>query len=119
MATAAAERDYFLSSHRLASGEIREVEVHSGPIEVGGQALLLSTIHDVSGRRKLDETLLMHAQAVGASMDGIAILDGQERFAYVNAAHAGIYGFSKAEDLLGESWRILYSPAEREQVWPT
>jgi diguanylate cyclase (GGDEF)-like protein/PAS domain S-box-containing protein len=117
MATAAAEkRTYFLFQHRLASGEIREVEVRSGPIEIGGKALLLSTIHDVSGRRKVDNNLLMHAQAVGASMDGIAILDGLETFAYVNAAHARIYGYSRADDLLGKSWRALYSAGERERV---
>jgi diguanylate cyclase (GGDEF)-like protein/PAS domain S-box-containing protein len=117
MAAAAAEkRNSFLFQHRLASGETRDVEVHSGPIEIWGKTLLLSTIHDVSGRKRLDETLLMHVQAVSASMDGIAILDGQEKFAYVNAAHARIYGFTRPEDLVGKSWRLLYSPAERERV---
>ncbi len=117
VAQAAAEkRSTFLFPHRLASGEIREVEVRSGPIESAGKTLLLSTIHDVSGRRRPDDTLYMHAQAVGASMDGIAILDDLEKFAYVNAAHARIYGFSRPEELLGRSWRVLYAPAERERV---
>jgi diguanylate cyclase (GGDEF)-like protein/PAS domain S-box-containing protein len=117
MAQAATEkRSAFLFPHRLASGEICDVEVRSGPIKVEGKTLLLSTIHDVSGRRRPDDTLLMHAQAVGASMDGIAILDGAEKFAYINAAHARIYGFPRAEDLLGKSWRVLYAPAERERV---
>ena len=117
MATAAAEkRGSFLFPHRLASGEVREVEVNSGPIEIEGKTFLLSTVHDVSDRRRVDDTLLMHAQAVGASMDGIAILDGQEKFAYANPAHARIYGFARPEDLLGKSWRVLYPAAERERV---
>jgi diguanylate cyclase (GGDEF)-like protein/PAS domain S-box-containing protein len=117
LAQAASEkRNTFLFSHRLASGEICEVEVRSGPIESGGKTLLLSTIHEVTGRHRPDDTVYMHAQAVGASMDGIAILDGHEKFAYVNAAHARIYGFSRPEELLGKSWRVLYAPAERERV---
>ena len=79
----AGKRGSFLFQHRLASGELREVEVHSGPIVIAGKTLLLSTIHDASSRRRLDNAQLMHAQAVGASMDGIAILDGLEKFAYV------------------------------------
>jgi diguanylate cyclase (GGDEF)-like protein/PAS domain S-box-containing protein len=112
----AEKRSVFLFPHRLASGETCDVEVRSGPIQLGGKTLLLSTIHDVSGRRRPDNALLMHAQALGASMDGIAILDGAENFAYVNAAHARIYGFPRAEELLGRSWRVLYAPAERERV---
>jgi diguanylate cyclase (GGDEF)-like protein/PAS domain S-box-containing protein len=117
MASAVAgKRGSFLFQHRLASGELREVEVRSGPIVIAGKTLLLSTIHDASSRRRLDGTQLMHAQAVGASMDGIAILDGEEKFAYVNPAHARIYGFAKTDDLLGKSWRVLYAPPERERV---
>ncbi|MRR52193.1 MAG: PAS domain S-box protein, partial [Rhodocyclaceae bacterium] len=42
------QRRYFNFVHRLASGELREVEVYSGPITEGGKKLLLSVIHDVT-----------------------------------------------------------------------
>jgi PAS domain S-box-containing protein len=57
MASALAlERNYFNFSHRLASGEIREVEVRSLPIEVQGQKLLYSIIHDVTERRRAEQS---------------------------------------------------------------
>ncbi len=49
--------DYFSVPHRLASGEIREVEVYSVPIEVNGRALLYSIIHDITRRKQAEEAL--------------------------------------------------------------
>lgn len=40
----------FLSRHRLASGAVRDVEIYSGSILVGGRPVLYSIIHDIGGR---------------------------------------------------------------------
>ena len=47
----------FLFRHRLANGEIRDVEVYSGPIIIDGKQLLYSIIHDISERRLAEEEL--------------------------------------------------------------
>ncbi|GIV95801.1 MAG: hypothetical protein KatS3mg057_0458 [Herpetosiphonaceae bacterium] len=58
LARAAAEqRVYFQFRHRLASGEIREVEVHSSPIDFQGRRLLFSIIHDMTERKRAEEAL--------------------------------------------------------------
>ncbi len=49
------ERNYFVFLHRLASGEMRTVEVHSSPIEVAGHTLLFSIIHDITERKKAEQ----------------------------------------------------------------
>jgi PAS domain S-box-containing protein len=41
--------------HRLADGEIRDVEVYSGEVTVGGHRLLHSIIHDVTDRKQAEE----------------------------------------------------------------
>jgi len=51
------ERNYFIFPHRLASGEVRTVEVHSSPVEVGGRTLLFSIVHDISDRMVAEEAL--------------------------------------------------------------
>jgi PAS domain S-box-containing protein len=51
------ERNYFLFPHRLASGEVRDVEVHTTPIETDGRPLLLSIVHDITERTQLEVTL--------------------------------------------------------------
>ena len=49
---------YATFPHRLASGEIRTVEVHSSPVEVKGRRLLFLIIHDVSERKLLEKQIL-------------------------------------------------------------
>ena len=50
-------RDHFFFKHRLADGTIRDVEVFSGPIQLKGETMLYSIIHDVTGRRRAEEAL--------------------------------------------------------------
>ncbi len=43
-------RNYFNFKHQLASGEIKDVEVFSGPITIGDKTVLYSIINDISER---------------------------------------------------------------------
>jgi PAS domain S-box-containing protein len=52
------DRSYFSFPHRLASGEVRTVEVHSSPIRDDGRLLLFSIIHDVTERKLLEQQIL-------------------------------------------------------------
>jgi PAS domain S-box-containing protein len=44
------QQNHFLFKHRLASGEIRDVDVYSGTYDVSGKKILYSIIHDVTDR---------------------------------------------------------------------
>lgn len=48
------ERKYFTFKHRLASGEVRDVEVYCGPLELRGRSLLSSVIHDITQRKQVE-----------------------------------------------------------------
>lgn len=50
-------RNYFLFRHRVGTGEIRDVEVHSSAIRINGQQLLFSIVHDVTERKRAEEAL--------------------------------------------------------------
>ena len=50
----------FQFHHRLASGEIRDVEVHITPIERNGKSLLFSIVNDVTARRRAERELDLH-----------------------------------------------------------
>jgi PAS domain S-box-containing protein len=53
----AGEESHFFFQHRLAHGEVREVEVYSSPLKVRGRTLLYSIIHDNTARKEAEETL--------------------------------------------------------------
>lgn len=50
-------RNYFIFPHRLASGEVRTVEVHSTPAQIYDRQYLFSIIHDISDRVRLETEL--------------------------------------------------------------
>jgi diguanylate cyclase (GGDEF)-like protein/PAS domain S-box-containing protein len=69
----------FQFRHRLASGELREVEVHTGPVEVAGSTLLYSVIYDVTERRRAEAQAgralsLLHS-TLESTTDGILAID--------------------------------------------
>ncbi len=45
------QQKHFIFRHRLSSGEIKDVEVFSGPITKDGEEVLYSIIHDISERK--------------------------------------------------------------------
>ena len=106
----------FLFRHRLASGEVRDVEVHSGPVNVDGRVLLYSIVHDVTERIRAEQALRHQIAAFRAATDGMAILDAGGRHVFINEAHARIYGYEHPGELIGRSWKVLYSGAELEHL---
>ena len=52
-AAANAKRNYFIFKHRLADGEIRNVEVFSYPVIYGGHDVLFSIVHDITTKTLL------------------------------------------------------------------
>ncbi len=51
------KRNYFLFRHKLADGQIRDVEVYSSPVIVNSQQLLYSIAHDITERKKAESEL--------------------------------------------------------------
>lgn len=51
-------RKQFFFKHKLSNGEIRSVEVYSGPIVIDNKQLLYSIVHDVTEQRKAEEEII-------------------------------------------------------------
>lgn len=52
--------DHFIFRQRLASGELRDVQVHATPIQVDRRELLYSIIHDITTRVQAEKELEKH-----------------------------------------------------------
>jgi len=103
-------RDYFLVKHRLASGEIRDVEIYSGPLTTGGRPLLLSIIHDVTERQRAEEKLRESEERYRTLFDdavlGIYRTTPEGKILMVNPALCKMLGYSSPEELLKRNLEV-------------
>jgi PAS domain S-box-containing protein len=66
----------------------------------------------------LDRESLLEKQhvAIANSMDGIALLDAEGKYYYLNDVHLKMFGYEKQEELLGKTWTFIYGPEEIERI---
>ena len=72
-------------------------------------------VQDISARKRAEEVMRTQSAAFKASMDGIAILNQDGEFTYMNDAHALLYGYRTAEEMIGQHWKNFYGRAEYER----
>ena len=114
------QRTYFIFPHRLASGETRQVEVYSGPVELQGRQFLYSIVHDITERQLAEAALRAseerYRQLVG-SIEGI-VWEADARttqFRYVSPQAERILGYP-IERWLNEAtfWADHIHPDDRD-----
>lgn len=94
-------RNHFLFRHRLASGEVRDVEVHSGPVFYHGRSLLYSIVHDVTHRLEAERQKEKLSNALDQSGSSVMLSDADHKIEYVNWQFCRITGFAP-EDVIGQ-----------------
>lgn len=98
---AAGQAKCFQFRHRLANGEIREVEVYNGRLRMGDRELLYSIVHDITSRVQA-ESALADAYALNqAVMDhapiGMMVCSSDGRILRANQSTAKLVGGEMAQ----------------------
>lgn len=106
-------RNQFFFKHRLASGDVREVEVHSSPISVDGRELLFSIIHDITERRVAEELLKLEhnkfLSIANSTENAVFIFDADCNIQYLNPVAKKEFGpeiHRKCYEYLGDEGKI-------------
>lgn len=77
---------------------------------------------DISDKKQAEETLQNQLATIEAATNGIAILNGNSEYVYLNQAHVTLFGYSNATELIGKTWQELYYPEEisrlEQEVFP-
>ncbi|NVK54186.1 MAG: EAL domain-containing protein [Alteromonadaceae bacterium] len=98
--------NFFVFPHKLANGLIRQVEVHSSPVQVQGTTLLFSIIHDITQRIENEQRLKLDAKVFEHSQEGVIIMDARIKVISVNKAFVDITGYHE-DEVIGKSPRFL------------
>ena len=92
----------FNVKHRLASGEVRDVEVFNTPVDSGGQRLLYSLVMDTTEQLEYQKRWELSQQVFNHSLEGIVVTDTHHKIVSVNPAFTEITGYSESE-VIGRS----------------
>ena len=98
----------FIFKHRLANGEIRDVDVYSGSIIVGGKNLLYSIIHDITKRKQAEDelqtTLERFYNILSFMNAAVLLVTAENRIEFMNQAFCNYFDMKEEpSDLVGLS----------------
>lgn len=94
-------KKHFFTTHYLANGQRREVEVYSGPITLQAKPLFYSIIHDVTDHKRAEEALQKSeerlALTIGAISEGLWDWDVPTGNAYFAPYYYTMLGYEPGE----------------------
>ncbi len=112
-------QNYFHFQHRLASGDIRDVEVYGSPITQGKQTTVFIIVHDITDRihaqTQLEESEDRYRRLVEYNPAAI-LVHTKGKNIYVNAAATKLMGAKMPEELIGRSPLDFVHPDFQEMV---
>src|SRR5262245_41458869 len=81
-------------SHEASQDEVRALRERIADLE---RELALC-------RQLTTDTWHHQLTAIESALDGVAFLDQQGAYTYMNQAHAEVHGYDRPDELLGQSW---------------
>nr|WP_282594529.1 bacterio-opsin activator domain-containing protein [Halomarina salina] len=96
-------------------GTALPVEVSVAVVEFDGDPRMLWSLRDISDRLEREQELRQRVVAMESSIDGMAVVDADWTYLFVNPAHADLYGYESPDRLVGRSWFDLCDEATRRQ----
>ncbi|MFP4556538.1 MAG: PAS domain S-box protein [Bacteroidales bacterium] len=122
MSLAASEqRRYFVFKHRLKSGEIKDVEVFSGPVDMEGQTLLYSFIHDITEKSIAEKALVVSEEKYRKLAETTKTIfwefdPEQDKWTYISPQVKTFLGYEDDEWTDFDFWANRIHPEERDKI---
>lgn len=111
------KRNYFNFIHRLKNGELRNVEVYSGPINMQGKKILYSIIHDINDKIMMEKSLKeseQHYRSLLELAPYCILVCCDYKIAFANETAVQILGAKEYQDVVGMDVLDLFTPEYRE-----
>lgn len=99
------------------NGELIWMELHArSTIHKHGPSAISGTLMNIDQRKKAEMVVYNQRLAIENALEGIAVLDNQGRYLYLNRQHIELFGYTEQEELLGQTWHKLYDEEEIARI---
>ena len=112
----------FESRMRRKDGSLQWISINARTVrDTQGKILYLEgTMQDITRRKEAAEALAeseeRYRTAIEHSNDGVAIINKNGRYQYVNRKFVEMFGYSSPEEIIGEPVILVVHPEDRERV---
>lgn len=107
-----------IASNAISAGVTDYLQKGSGTDQY---TVLANRIQNAVERRKVTQERNRHLEAIETAQEGIAVLDEEGHYIYVNQRFSELHGYDP-EELIGEHWELVYRdediPEVREDILP-
>lgn len=101
-------RHHHVCTHKLAGGDVRDVEVYAHPITLMDREVHFSIVHDISDRKRAEEALQAERAKFRTLVDsapfGLAVIDRTGTFQYLNPKFSEMFGYDLEDMPNGKVW---------------
>ncbi len=102
---------YYNFKHQLKNGQIKDVEVYSGPIDYDNQKVLYSIIHDISEKKEAQRTLRKSESTIRAMINAtqslVYLFDITGKIINLNTPGALLFDKSPLE-MIGKNFKTFF-----------
>jgi PAS domain S-box-containing protein len=71
---------------------------------------------DITNLKHIQQIIDKQQIAIENATDGIALLNSQGEYIYMNSAHAKLFEYENPEELIGKTWQAIYDSDEIERI---
>lgn len=93
--------------------DISKIPIHDSTGKVIG---IVGVVEDITDRKYTEAILQRQAAVIEAALDGISLLNYEGEFLYTNKAFAEINGYQNPAELIGKSWKVMYSEDDLQRA---
>jgi PAS domain S-box-containing protein len=81
-----------------------------------GRVLVAGSVSRVYGESSAKDWSSVIRGAIEEAHEGIAVTDAGGNYLYLNREHLAVFGYETMDELIGKSWRVLYSAEGMRQI---
>ncbi|MEI6277221.1 MAG: PAS domain S-box protein [Prolixibacteraceae bacterium] len=111
-------KSHYESQHFNSKHQIFDVEIFSSRIDIDGKEFVHEIVHDISEKKRAEESIKLLGRSVEQSSVSIMITDSKGTIKYINQFASKISGYS-FEETIGRNARFMKSGLQGKEFYQT